>query len=401
MAIPATIPQYPADSVAADYGDFVDSDDDCDVTQYAECPYEYKFYPIRIGEVINQTYRIDHKLGHGGFSTVWMANDLKNKRDVALKIMASEDSGEHEYSIQQEIKRSVKDTSNLVTYIETFLLRGKDFNHRALVYPLHGPSLDSLVGREIPMASRMSAARQLLEALANLHEGGIVHRDINNKNVMWGIAPLENLDRAAKYKVLGRPLKLPIPDKPWRQGEVVAPITIPDNLRTEEFYLGDFGLAMKLGSPIAQQGRPPIHFCSPERLHNHDPSFACDIWSYMCIFTELYAGFTPFHTWANGGVITTMVRLAGPLPAQWKGDYCTPDKALDSWYDQDNKPEPEPESNLEALILRGRPNASPVERKHALSILSRGFSTSPEKRPTAAQLLHDPSFKALIDIHCL
>lgn len=96
MAISATTPQYPADSDEAEYGDFVDSDEDYDVTEYTEFPYEYRFYPIRIGEVIDQTYRIDHKLGHGGFSTVWMAHDLKNRRDVALKIMAVGNSREYE-----------------------------------------------------------------------------------------------------------------------------------------------------------------------------------------------------------------------------------------------------------------------------------------------------------------
>lgn len=171
-----TLPQYPADGNPADYGDFADSDGDVDIDVYAERRWDYKFYPIRIGEVLNQAYRIDHKLGHGGFSTVWMAHDLKNKKDVALKIMATEAWGEHDYSIQEEIKRAVKDTSHLVIHTATFFLRGKDCNHRVLVFPLRGPTLGSPVGRRTPMRSRMSAAKQLLEALANLHEGGIVHR---------------------------------------------------------------------------------------------------------------------------------------------------------------------------------------------------------------------------------
>ena len=40
------------------------------------------------------TYRIEHKLGHGDFSTVWLARDIKKKRDVALKIMIPGDAGD-------------------------------------------------------------------------------------------------------------------------------------------------------------------------------------------------------------------------------------------------------------------------------------------------------------------
>lgn len=112
----------------------------------------------------------------GAFSTVWMAHDLKNRKDVALKIMAAGNSGEYEHNILEEIKRTVEGTSHLVTPMATLFIRGKDSDHRVLVFPLRGPSLDSLVGREIPISTRMSAAKQLLEALASLHEGGFVHR---------------------------------------------------------------------------------------------------------------------------------------------------------------------------------------------------------------------------------
>ncbi|EEQ32722.1 hypothetical protein McanCB56680_005701 [Microsporum canis] len=393
-----TLPQYPADGNPADYGDFADSDGDVDIDVYAERQWDYKFYPIRIGEVLNQAYRIDHKLGHGGFSTVWMAHDLKNKKDVALKIVATEAWGEHDYSIQEEIKRAVKDTSHLVIHTATFFLRGKDCNHRVLVFPLRGPTLGSPVGRRTPMRSRMSAAKQLLEALANLHEGGIVHRDINNHNVMWGISPTENLDREAKYKTLGRPLKVAIPDEPWKPGEVVKPMVIPASMRTETFYLGDFSLAMRVGTPVTQTGSPPIHYCSPERLHGHEPSLACDMWSYMVIFTELYSGFKPFYDVAKGGLVTDIVQRIGPLPAEWKGHYCDPTEALDSWYNQDCTPDPK--DSLKDVIIRKRSDAAPEERRHALSILSRGFCVIPEKRLTARQLLQDPSFQAIIDLHC-
>lgn len=215
---------------------------------------------------------------------------------------------------------------------------------------------------------------------------------------MWSVAPLGNISRETKYNVLGRPLKQIIPYvELWKQGEIVKPLTTPENLRTETFYLGDSGLAMKLTSE-SQPGRPPIIYCSPDRLHNQNPSFACDIWSYMCIFAELYLGLVPFTSWAKGGVVTTMVDLFGPLPKEWKGHYFNPDKTLDSWYDQDY--EPGPEMTLPALLGRVRPEIDAIERHHILSVMYRGFNCSPEKRPTASQLLEDPSFKALMEMYC-
>ncbi|WEW61765.1 hypothetical protein PRK78_007259 [Emydomyces testavorans] len=56
-------------SAPNDYGDFVDSDDEFEIEESAEPLERYHqpglYYPICIGEVLAQTYRIEHKLGHG------------------------------------------------------------------------------------------------------------------------------------------------------------------------------------------------------------------------------------------------------------------------------------------------------------------------------------------------
>lgn len=93
MTMTATMPQYPEDSDTVDLGYFATTEEEGDdIDELAEPNYKYDigiasrvFYPICIGEVLNERYRIDHKLGQGGFSTVWMAYDLQSKRDVALK----------------------------------------------------------------------------------------------------------------------------------------------------------------------------------------------------------------------------------------------------------------------------------------------------------------------------
>ncbi|OJJ30902.1 hypothetical protein ASPWEDRAFT_62274 [Aspergillus wentii DTO 134E9] len=320
----------------ADFGDFVSNEEEeLDLEEVVEPWHKYDiketsrvFYPICVGELLNERYLVEHKIGSGGFSTVWMGCDLQNKRNLALKVMSLGEWGE-----------------------------------RKIKFPLKGPCLYPVILETMPMATRMSAAQQLLKALENLHNAGIVHRDLNERNCI-----------SAKYEAFGRPLKQPIPFvELWKRGELVGPIKIPEELRTEDFYLGDF-----------------------DRLHGKDPSFACDMWSYMVIFAELYLGHTPFPTWLKGGIITGIVRCLGPLPEQWRSLYPDPGGLqVDSWYDQSNKPDPN--HDLASTIARFRPDADPIEREHVHSIMGKVFNACPEKRLTAAQLLQDPSFRAIID----
>jgi hypothetical protein len=167
-----------------DFGDFVSNEDEEvdvewvneDWSRYDPKETSRVLYPICLGDVLSERYLIEHKIGFGGFSTVWMAYDLQDERDVALKVMCAGDWGEQELLVQNEIIQSVEDTSHLVTYSATFLLRGQDFQHRVFVFPLLGPCLDSLLVKEMSLTARMSTARQLLKALENLHKAGIVHR---------------------------------------------------------------------------------------------------------------------------------------------------------------------------------------------------------------------------------
>lgn len=108
----------------------------------------------------------------------------------------------------------------------------------------------------------------------------------------------------------------------WKKGKLASPVKLPENLRTEEFYLCDFGLAKKIGDLTTQCGYSPMDHCSSDRLHKQEPSFACDVWSYMTFFSILYLRFPPFPTFLEG--VSGMVECLGPLPGQWKGLYTYP-----------------------------------------------------------------------------
>lgn len=171
---------HDVDCTSTIWGDFVDSDDEGEVEDECEPVERYDeglYYPVCIGEVLVNRYRVEHKLGHGGFSTVWMAHNMSNDNDVALKIMSPGPSGEREYAAQKMIASAVRDTSRLLMYQETFLLEAPTTHHRVLVFPLLGPSLRTHA-RSMSMAVRMSSAKQLLQAIKALPDGGVVHRGI-------------------------------------------------------------------------------------------------------------------------------------------------------------------------------------------------------------------------------
>ena len=92
------------------------------------------------------------------------------------------------------------------------------------------------------------------------------------------------------------------------------PMKPHESLIGETISLGDFGLAAKSGTPVEQKVQSPAIYCAPERLHNTNPSLASDMWSYMCIFAELYLGFPLFYGSAHSSVIDFIVKTLGPLP---------------------------------------------------------------------------------------
>ncbi|SCO06106.1 uncharacterized protein FFB20_12466 [Fusarium fujikuroi] len=95
---------------ASVWGDFVGLDDEGEVEDACEPIERYEeglYYPVCIGEVLIDRYCVEHKLGHSGFSTVWMAYNMLSNNNIALKIISPGPSGEREYTTQTMIASTV------------------------------------------------------------------------------------------------------------------------------------------------------------------------------------------------------------------------------------------------------------------------------------------------------
>jgi serine/threonine-protein kinase SRPK3 len=144
------------------------------------------FHPTLIGDILDEgRYCIVHKLGFGGFATVWLARDLHRSKYVALKILAaSESSNGRELAMLAYIQNTSSDHSgrnHVAQMLDHFDLCGPNGQHLCVVFEVLGPSIGSLrgsSGSDHHMKLRPDVARDLAkqcrEALSFLHECDVI-----------------------------------------------------------------------------------------------------------------------------------------------------------------------------------------------------------------------------------
>ncbi len=199
--------------------------------------------------------------------------------------------------------------------------------------------------------------------------------------------PISHINTTSKYQSFGRPRKTLVePHTNWI-GEIVLPMQVPANLLTGSVYLSDFGISIRAGTQVECKQQTPGCWCALEQFHNVNPTTASDMWSFMCIFAKLYLGALPWPPY--GDPLAEIVKIFGSLPQRWSGHFYYPQRANPLWYD----PRTKPETSLDALIARARPDVDSTERSYVAHVLRRGFAYEPDERITACQLLQDPDFQ--------
>jgi serine/threonine-protein kinase len=139
--------------------------------------------PPHITEQLDTRFSIERELGRGGMSTVYLANDRKLGRKVALKLLRADIAVEPERFAQE-----IYVTAQLQHPHSLPLLDADEIDGRAYyVMPyVEGESLRDRLKREgrLPLLVAVRLAREVAGALAHAHARDIVHRDIKPENIL-------------------------------------------------------------------------------------------------------------------------------------------------------------------------------------------------------------------------
>ena len=129
-------------------------------------------------------YHILTKIGEGGMGEVYRANDRKLGRDVAIKVLPQELSGDPERLARFEREAQVLASLNHPNIAAIYGLEKVEGLRFLVLELVEGPDLaDRLRQGAVSVDEALGIARQIAEALETAHEQGIVHRDLKPANV--------------------------------------------------------------------------------------------------------------------------------------------------------------------------------------------------------------------------
>ena len=252
-------------------------------------------------------YRIEQRLGAGGFGVVWQAWDEKLERRVAVKAIPRERGGGDR--VEREARAAAR--LNHPGIVGIYELASDDEEVYLVSELVRGRTLAELE-REGALSDRDVAriGTALCDALEHAHARGVIHRDIKPQNVM----------------VLAEPAA----------GAGFAKLT-------------DFGVAHVVSAEsLTRTGDlvGTLAYMSPEQAEGARVSSASDAYSLALTLYEAWAGTNPVR---GGSPAATARNLGRPLPplASWRRDLprglCEPiDAALD----------PDPEVRSQPAELR-------------------------------------------------
>ena len=233
----------------------------------------------RLNTALEGRYRIERELGEGGMATVYLADDLRHERKVALKVLKPELAA---VVGAERFLGEIKTTANLQhPHILPLHDSGEADGFLFYVMPyIEGETLRDRLDREkqLPIDEAVRIATDVAEALHSAHERGVIHRDVKPANIL--------LSR-------GRPL------------------------------VADFGIALAVsaagGGRLTETGLSmgtPFYMSPEQASADREPSPASDVYSLGCVLYEMLVGDPPYTASSAQAVLAMILTEEARAPTQ-------------------------------------------------------------------------------------
>ncbi|MGH7512508.1 MAG: serine/threonine-protein kinase, partial [Gemmatimonadales bacterium] len=141
--------------------------------------------PTPLADALRDRYVLDRELGRGGMATVYLAQDLRHDRPVALKVLhpdLAQTLGPERF--QREIRLAARlQHPHILTVLDSGEAAGRLWFTMPFV---EGESLRGRLTREkqLPLDAALRIATEAARALEYAHKHGVVHRDIKPENIL-------------------------------------------------------------------------------------------------------------------------------------------------------------------------------------------------------------------------
>jgi len=235
-------------------------------------------FPPPLRAALADRYRIERELGRGGMATVYLAEDLKHHRQVAIKVLRPEVAsalGPERFLREIELAANLAHP-NILPLHDSGEVEGTFY----YIMPyLPGESLRDRLAREhqLPLDEALRITREVADALGHAHAEGVIHRDIKPENILF----------QAGHAVVAD----------FGIAKAIASATTPAADRLTE-------TGISIGTPA---------YMSPEQAAgNSDVDGRSDLYSLGCVLYEMLCGEAPYSG-ANPQVILAR-KLTEPVP---------------------------------------------------------------------------------------
>lgn len=143
----------------------------------------------KTSSIINNNYKIIKLIGSGGMGNVYLAEDIKLDRLVALKTLKSPDNIENSDEYIERFKNEAKSIAKLThpNIVNIYDIGStNEFDYMAMEY-VEGKDLQEvLLDKTLSLGSIIKISKQLCEVIAFVHSKNILHRDIKTSNILIG-----------------------------------------------------------------------------------------------------------------------------------------------------------------------------------------------------------------------